>query len=236
MIELFHINIAADDKLWTVRTSNDQDFIDLLTEPHQWVTNVPKKTLADDFVILFEEADPTHTSAYLIQGIHETAAITIRVKHRTLPASYWVDVKRDLPPQRDDNGTLVPNDLLVRFRPDHLRSYTHIELGTDRDFVARVLAGAAVDPNGLLTVLNDATLPHQCEEERGTGPSPTKTHLPSHRGTLQVAGVGTPKTDFIFQGELGSTAPACNLTTGTCTDPVTNPQFVAVDTVMVKAY
>lgn len=257
--------ISHDDNLWTYRSDDYGEIVNLLKDPHNWVhtKTVGGKTLTDDFVVVMT-AKPGRLNGgatsfpITIQGVDRTGLINVDfcspISLETEKAMSLIETQsfmslafKAFPPTyltlvaeatRIWNVSFVTHDLLVTFRTDTQTAYGHVELSDNYDEVAYIIAAAALLPEWWIDRLNG--LNHTCGARRDDTSSTTV--MVGQRAAFNNMNDGL--IPVIFQGrrtlvgmEEYEMPVACNIDTGTFANPV-DPLSEPVDLerITFKAY
>jgi hypothetical protein len=241
MTNTFSSQIAPDDLLWTHSTDKLDDMESLFANPYEWIQATVGKELASHFVMqftAFSKADPG-SPGFVVQGINDTALITIRFDPDKLKA------------QLQAAGRLTSLDTLgstlqVRLRTDFGMAYAHWEWGTNMQVVAQKLMLAASDTQLFLSELSALTQ----EVDVETGNQPPEPIMDVHVNFVLPPG-GSQSVTFVYEGteawfadsggegsEVTEEAlpQACNVDIGSFEGGTQAEMEVATTTIIVKAY
>ena len=140
------INIASDDTMWVLDANHDE-LLQVLTDPAAWVNaNVKlgdkQAILWQPFVVVFHEVPPTGDKPTIhVQGIHETAILTVKYSRST-----------GATPPPDG---LLPEGEVVAVLQSGQRVHTHLEFrGFTKTQVANTLFTAVTTPAAYIAALN----------------------------------------------------------------------------------
>ena len=141
------INIASDDAMWVLETDHSE-LLQVLADPAEWVrTNVEINgeagVLWEPFVVIFHEVSPSGEKPTIhVQGIHETAVLTVKYSRSSAP-----------PP--DITGLLPEGEVLGVLKVGQ-RLHTHLEMkGFTKSQVANTLFMAVTHPKVYIAALNE---------------------------------------------------------------------------------
>lgn len=232
--------LAADDLMWLYASNDRQKMIDLFADPYAWVAKYIQNDqytgkLASNFVITLGSEEPgLYNAVYVVEGINETAVITVRMVMSDESAATASARVTALAPNTDDVLQIV----------EYVdRCYAHWQIGQDPEMYLSVLEEATVNPSGFATRLTNM------QQMNATTKEMLVDNAKNFYVRNTVVGLGDtstapPQLQILYQGDEDGAADenACNVNLG-ANNPYPNPSpdpdpanDVVLDTVIVKAY